>query len=144
MFDRGWEKQTVAKALAAAGSFVDYFYFPRAVRVIAYFAVPSVAEAAHATQAVAVTFNNRGVDGLGNTVLATITNENDLTNTTTRKVSAFVAKDAIELVTSTRPDGSNGQYDSIPAGAVVEVGVTKAAGTQTGDVVAGMYGFYSS
>jgi urea transporter len=55
-----------------------------------------------------------------------------------------VAKDAVVLDTGARPDGSTTMYDAIAAGSVVEVTIAKGAGTATGDVVAGLNGFYSS
>jgi hypothetical protein len=144
MYDRGFEKQIQTSALAASASYVGFLYFPRAVRIAGYWAVPSVAQVAHATATLDVTFTNRGTDGLGTTVLAVITNDSDLANSATRKNSAFVAKDAVVLDTGARPDGSTTMYDAIAAGSVVEVTIAKGAGTATGDVVAGLNGFYSS
>jgi len=144
MYDRGFDKQVTAKALAAGATSLDLIFFPKAARIEQYWAAGFVAEAAHASQAVTVTFTNRGTDGLGSTVLATITNDTDLPNTATRKNGAYVAKVFQKLLTGARPDGSGGSYDAIAAGSSIEVSIGKAAGTATGDVYAGVTGFYSS
>lgn len=130
---------TVA-ALAATQSSVLEFYFPMAVRIKRYFAAPSVAEAAHATQVLDCTFVNAGTDGSGSTTLAVLTNDSDLADSTTRESGAWVAHDAKELNTENRPGGaaSTNVADEIAAGSVIKCTVAKAAGATTGNVFVGI------
>lgn len=140
-FSRAELVQATAQAIAASGSSILEFYFPRAVRIKRYFATPSVAEAAHATQVLDCTFVNAGTDGSGSTTLAVLTNDSDLADSTTRKSSAWVAHDAKEVNTEDRP-GSPGNTDNvadeIAAGTVIKCTVAKAAGTTTGNVFVGI------
>lgn len=141
MFAQTQIQALVAQAIAASGSSVLEFYFPRAVRIKRYFAIPSVAEAAHSTQVLSATFVNAGTSGGGSTTLATLTNDSDESDSTTQKVGAWVAHDAKEVNTEDRP-GSPGNDDNvadeIAAGSVVKCTVAKAAGTQTGNVIVGI------
>jgi hypothetical protein len=128
-------------SFAAAASAKVAFYFPRAARVLRYFAVPEVAEAAHATQVLDATFVNKGTAGAGATTLCVLTNDSDLAASTTRVSSAWVANDAKELDTQNRPGSPThvqNTADSIAAGEVIECTAAKAAGTQTGALLVGM------
>ena len=128
-------------SFAASASAICRFYFPRATRVKRYYAVPEVAEAAHATQVLAVTFVNKGTAGAGSTTLAVLTNDSDLADSTTRQSGAWVANDALELDTENRPGSPThleNTADSIAAGEVVEATAAKAAGTATGSLTVGM------
>lgn len=141
MFQRTQTMTETVQALAASASSILEFYFPKAVRIKRYWAVPSVAEAAHATQVLDCTFVNAGTDGSGSTTLAVLTNDSDLADSTTRKSSAWVAHDAKEIDTENRPGSptwAQNQADSIAAGSVVKCTVAKAAGTTTGNVLVGI------
>ena len=134
------QTQTV-QALAASTSSILEFYFARAARIKRYWAVPSVAEAAHATQVLDVTFVNAGTAGAGSTTLAVLTNDSDLADSITRKSSAWVAHDAKEIDTEARPGSptnAENVADAIAAGEVVKATVAKAAGTTTGNVLVGI------
>lgn len=135
-----------ATALAASGSSVMELYVPRAFRVTRYWAVPSVAEAAHSTQVLDVTFVDASTDGSGSTTLAILTNDSDLADSTTRKSSAWVAHDAKEIYTEARPvtAAATDLRDSLAAGTVLKITIAKAAGTTTGNVVAGVEGYFST
>lgn len=141
MFERSKLQVQTVQALAASASSVVEFYFPRAVRIQRYFAVPSVAEAGHATQVLDCTFVNASTDGAGSTTLAILTNDTDLADSTTREQGAWVAHDAKELVTEDRPAGgtvTTNVMDEIAAGSVIKCTVAKAAGTTTGNVFVGI------
>jgi hypothetical protein len=129
-----------AAALAASGSSIVEFYFPTPVRVKRYWAVPSVAEAAHATQVLDVTFVDAGTAGAGSTTLAVLTNDTDLADSTTRESGAWAAHDAKEVNTEARPVSAYATdvADYLAAGTVVKVTVAKAAGTATGNVLVGI------
>lgn len=133
-------QSVTATALAASGTVNHYAYFKRAARIKNYWAVPSVAEASHATQALTVTFTNKGGAGAGSTVLATLTNDTDLADTTTREQGAWAAHVVKQLDAENRPGGTalTNNADSVAAGDVVQITIAKAAGTATGDVTAGM------
>lgn len=139
----------MAQAIAASASSVMEFYFPRAARVQRYFGVSSVAEAAHTTQASDLTFVNAGTDGAGSATLCTLTNDSDLASSSVRVGnSAWVAHDAKELITIARPgllstDPLN-VMDAILAGQVVKCTHAKAAGTTTGNMIAGIEFVWSS
>lgn len=140
-FSRPLIREQTVQALAASASSVLEFYFPRPARIIRYFAVPSVAEAAHATQVPDVTFVNAGTAGAGSTTLAVLTNDTDLADSTTRKSSAWVAHDAKEIWTESRPGtptAAQNVRDSIAAGEVIKCTVAKAAGTATGNMSVGI------
>jgi len=139
-FSRTKVQSLLVSALAASGSSVIEFYFPRDARIVRYFAVPSVAEAAHATQVLDCTFVNAGTGGAGSTTLAVLTNDSDLADSTTRKSSAWVAHDAKEILTSARPVSAEATnvFDEIAAGSVVKCTVAKAASTATGNVIVGI------
>lgn len=129
-----------AEALAASTSSVLEFYFPKAVRVKRYFAIPSAAEAADATKVLSVTFTDAGTDGAGTTDLAVLTNDTDLADNTTRESGAWAAHVAKELATENRPGGSaaTNEADALDAGTVVKVTVAKAASTAAGNVAVGI------
>ncbi len=139
-FSRTKTMEKAADALAASGAYTTGFYFPRDVRITRYYAVPEVAEAAHATQVLSVVFTNEGTDGSGNTVLATLTNDSDLADSTTRKSSAWAAWDAKEINCGARPVSAEATnvFDEIAAGSVVSCEIAKGAGTATGAVIAGI------
>ena len=120
-------------AINTGGAVVTEFYFPRAARILRYFDVPSVAQAAHATIVVDAVFVNAGTDGSGSTTLATLTNDSDLADSTTRESGAWVAHDAKELVCEDRPGGTaaTNVRDEIAAGSVIKVTVTGAGTTPT-------------
>lgn len=140
MFARPQIQSLPVAALAATGSSVLEFYFPRKARILRYFAVPSVAEAAHSTQVLDCTFVDAGTGGAGSTTLAVLTNDSDLADSTTRESSAWVAHDAKELITEDRPGGAwaDDKADEIAAGSVIKCTVAKAAGTTTGNVIVGI------
>lgn len=141
MFPTTQNQSQLVSALAASASSVLEFYFPKAVRVSRYWAVPSVAEAAHATQVLDCTFVNAGTDGSGSTTLAILTNDSDLADSTTRESGAWVAHDAKELITENRPGtptSVQNTADAILAGEVIKCTVAKAAGTTTGNVIVGI------
>lgn len=141
MFQLPLTQSVVAQALAASASSVIEFAFSGPVRIIRYWAVPSVAEAAHATQVLDCTFVNAGVSGGGSAALAVLTNDSDLADSITRKSSAWVAHDVKELLTGARPGSptyAQNAYDAIADGEVVKCTVAKAAGTATGNVIVGV------
>lgn len=121
-------------ALNTAGTVITGFYFPKASRIKRYFAIPTLADqAAHATIVDTVTFTNRGADGAGTTVLAILTNDSDLANSTTRKSAAWVRYDALEINTEARPvsaDATN-VADEIAAGSFISVDLLGAGTTPT-------------
>lgn len=135
----------VVAALAASNNFIGEFYFPWPAAVVRYFATPSVAEAAHASQELKVVWVNAGaVDGTGSTVLATITNLSGATAgaTLNKLAGGWVAHKGEELCTIARPTLASSSalniYDKLIALNVVKCTVTKAAGTTTGNVIAGI------
>jgi hypothetical protein len=140
-FSRSKIVTQVAQAIAASGSSVLEFYFPKAVRIRRYFGISSVAEAAHSTQASDLTFVNAGTDGSGTTELAILTNDSDLADSTVRESGAWVAHDAKEVDCEARPGSpTNAQnvQDEIAAGTVIKVTHAKASGTTTGNMIAGI------
>lgn len=119
-------------ALNTAGTVSHEFYFPRAARIKRYFAVPQAAQAAHATIVDTVTFTDKGVSGAGSTVLATLTNDSDLADSTTRESGAWAAAVVKQVNTEDRPTGgtaATNEADAIAAGSVIEVAVTGAGST---------------
>jgi hypothetical protein len=127
--------------LAASANDVLQFHFPWPARIVRYFAVPSVGEAAHSTQALDCTFVNEGTDGTGTATLAVLTNDSDLADTTTRESGAWVANVVKELKTEARPatpTNAQNSHDEIAAGSTIACTVAKAAGTTTGDVTVGI------
>lgn len=141
MVARPMIQQVLVTALAASASSIVEFAFPRPVRITRYFATPSVAEAAHATQVLDCTFVNAGLTGGGSAALAILTNDTDLADSTVRKSSAWVAHDIKELNTEARPGSPTSAQnvrDAIAAGEVVKCTVAKAAGTATGNVNVGI------
>ncbi len=140
-FSRDKTVTQVAQAIAASGSSILEFYFDKAVRIKRYWAVSSVAEAAHATQASDVTFVNAGTDGSGSTELAILTNDSDLADSTVRESGAWVAHDVKVLDCENRPGSpTNAQNtaDEIAAGTVIKATHAKAAGTATGNMLVGI------
>lgn len=131
--------QSLNLVINTAGATIGEFYFPRGARIIRYFDTPAVAQAAHATIVVDATFVNAGTDGSGSATLAVLTNDTDLADSTTRKSSAWVAHDAKEINTESRPGtptAAQNVRDVIAAGGVVKctltgAGVTPAAGNHT-------------
>lgn len=141
MFQLPLSQSLTAQAIAASGSSVLDFSFPYPVRIVRYWAIASVAEAAHATQVLDCTFVNAGTTGGGSTALAVLTNDSDLADSTTRKSSAWVAGDVKELLTGARPGSptyAQNVYDAIADGEVVKCTVAKAASTATGNVIVGV------
>jgi hypothetical protein len=131
--------QVVSQPLAintAGATPAAEFYFPRAVRILRYFDVPNVAQAAHATITVTAVFTNAGTDGAGSTVLATLTNATGTANTTKIKSAAWVAHDALEINTEARPVSAvdTDNADEIAAGSVIKVVITGAGSTPTASV----------
>lgn len=129
-------------SFAASASALAYFYFPRPARILRYFAVPGVAEAAHATQVLDATFVSKGTDGAGSTTLAVLTNDSDLADSATRESGAWVAFDVKELLTEARPsldaDDPLNVRDEIAANTVILCTLAKAAGTTTGAAMCGI------
>jgi hypothetical protein len=129
-------------SVAASANASTFFYFPRPVRIKRYAAVPSAAQASHASQESKVEFINRGADGSGSAVLATLTNLSGATASSTLVKGGWAAGDALELNAEDRshngltPTAAQNSADSLPAGTVVEARNTKAAGTATSNVVA--------
>ena len=129
------------QGVAATGAVEANFYLPHGARIVRYFAIPSVAEAAHATQALSVTFTDKGDAGAGSDTLAVLTNDSDLAASLTRVSSAWSANVVKELVTNDRPGtptNAQNEHDDIAVGSVIEAAVAKAAGTATGDVTVGI------
>lgn len=121
-------------AINTGGAVVTEFYFPRAARILRYFAVPSAAQAAHATIIVEDVFVNAGTDGSGTTELCELTNDSDVSDDTTHESSAWVAHDAKELRTEDRPGSptfDENVADEIAAGSVIKCTVTGAGTTPT-------------
>lgn len=126
--------QILGGAIDTAGSVVYEFYLPRKSRILRYFDVPTVAQAAHATIVVSATFVNAGTDGSGSTTLAVLTNDSDLADSTTRESGAWVAHDVKELRTEDRPGSptwAENEADEIAAGSVIKCTVTGAGTTPT-------------
>lgn len=141
MFQLEQTQSELVAALAASGSSVIEFYFRRPVRIKAYWAIPSVAEAADAAKVLNCTFVNAGTDGSGSTTLAVLTNDSGLADSTTRKSSAWVAHKVKQIDTENRPGtptNAQNSNDSIAAGSVVKCTVAKAASTATGNVIVGI------
>jgi len=133
MFGRSQYKEA-SFALNAAGTVPANFYFAKAARIKRYYAVPNVAQAAHATIVDTVTFTNKGTAGAGSTVLAVLTNDSDLADSTTRVSSAWSANVVKELNTEDRPGAfanTTDVADEIAAGAVVLVELLGAGTTPT-------------
>lgn len=135
MFERP-NIQIVPIAINTGGAVVAEFYFPRAARILRYFDVPTVAQAAHATITVKAVFVNAGTDGSGSTTLATLSNDTDDANSTILKSAAWVAHDALELSTEARPVSATATNvrDEIAAGTVIKCTITGAGTTPTASV----------
>jgi hypothetical protein len=121
--------------MAATDSDVLYFHFPHPVRVVRYFATPGVSEAADATKAVVVVFQD------GATTLATLTNDTDTADDIDTDSAAWVQHTTREINTEDRPGSptpAENTPDAIAAGHTIKVTVTKAAGTATGFMSVGM------
>lgn len=120
-------------ALNASGDIIHEFSFPRGARILRYFAIPSVAQAAHSTVVDSIVFVNAGTDGSGTTELATLTNDSDLADSTVRESGAWVAHDVKELITNDRPGGTatTNVWDVIAAGGVIKATLTGAGSTPT-------------
>lgn len=120
-------------ALNTGGTVYHEFYFPRAARIKRYFATPQANQAAHASIVDTVTFTNKGTDGSGSAVLATLTNDSDLADSTTRESGAWAAATVKQINTEDRPGGDEetNEADAIAAGSVIEVAVTGAGTTPT-------------
>ena len=126
--------QTGQFALNTGGSVITAFSLPQAARVTRYFAIPTLADqAAHSTIVVSVTFVDEGTDGSGSTTLATLTNDSDLADSTTRESGAWTTFDAKELNTEDRPSGADATNvaDEFPAGTVISATLTGAGTTPT-------------
>jgi hypothetical protein len=133
MFPRA-QIQTNFVQLNTGGAVISEFYFPRGARILRYFAVPSVVQAAHATIVDDVVFVNAGTDGSGSTTLATLTNDSDIASTIIIKEGAWVAHDALEIDCENRPASpTNAQNvaDLIAVGGVVKATLTGAGSTPT-------------
>jgi hypothetical protein len=120
--------------LNAGGAVISEFYFPRGARIKRYFAVPSVAQAAHSTIVDDVVFVNAGAVGDGTTVLATLTNDSDIAATIAIKEGAWVAHHATELITENRPASPTAlqnDADVIAVGGVIKATLTGAGTTPT-------------
>lgn len=135
--------------LAASASQIIEFYFPRPARIKRLFAVPSVAEPAHASQVLDVTMVDAGLDGSGSTTVAVLTNDSDLADNPSgpvRESGAWVAHDAKEIDFENRPGSpTNAQNEAyeVAAGSVLKVTVAKAVGATTGDVMVGLEAIWS-
>jgi hypothetical protein len=125
--------QSTTLTLNTAGTVTAEFYFPNGARIVRYFAVPAVAQAAHASVVDTVTFTDRGTGGAGSTDLAILTNDSDLADSTTRKSAAWVAHDALEINAENRPGGADATNvaDEIAVGGVVSVALLGAGATPT-------------
>ena len=123
--------QSTTLTLNTGGTVTAAFYFPRGARVTRYFAVPAASQAAHATIVDTVTFTDEGTDGSGSTVLAVLTNDSDLADSTTRESGAWTAFDAKEINTENRPSGTDATNvaDEIAPGGVVSVALLGAGTT---------------
>ena len=110
------------------------FYFPRAARILRYAVTPAVAQAAHATIVVGGVFTNKSTDGSGTTALATFTNDTDTASGIATKSAAWVAHDALEIITNNRPGSptsAQNSFDEIAAGSVINYIATAAGTTPT-------------
>ena len=128
-------------SVAAGANGSSFLFFPRAVRIRRYFAVPGVAEASDAAKEAKVEFINRGTNGAGATVLATLTNLTGAVAGLTLAKAAWVAGQGNALDTEARPGTptqAQNSTDAIAAGSVIEVKLTKAALTATGAMVGGV------
>lgn len=146
-FSRWQVMQADIASTAASNNASTYFYFPRAFRITKYAAVPSAAEALHATQESKVEFIYKGLDGATTTVLCTLTNSSAATAGITLVKAAWVAHDALQLDAEARTataTAAQNVTDAIPAGGVVQVKNTKAAGTTTSALSVFIEGFWSS
>ena len=125
--------QSTTLTLDVAGTVTAAFYLPRGARITRYFAVPAVDQAAHSTVVDTVTFTDEGTDGSGSTVLAILTNDSDLADSTTRESGAWTAFDAKEVNTEDRPGGADATNvaDEIAPGGVVSVALLGAGSTPT-------------
>jgi hypothetical protein len=125
--------QTCFVQLNTAGAVISEFFFPRGARIKRYFAIPSVAQAAHSTITDEIVFVNAGTDGSGSTTLATLTNDSDTAATTKIKEGAWVAHDALEINTESRPvsAAATDVADLIAIGGVVKATLTGAGTTPT-------------
>ena len=88
------------------------FYFPRAARILRYAVTPAVAQAAHATIVVGGVFTNKSAT----------------------KSAAWVAHDALEIITNNRPGSptsAQNSFDEIAAGSVINYIATAAGTTPT-------------
>ena len=102
--------------------------------VCAFAALPAVAQAAHATVVVTGVFTNAGTDGSGSTALATFTNDTDVASGIATKSAAYVAHDALEIITNNRPGtptSAQNSFDEIAAGTVIKYIPTSAGSTPT-------------
>jgi len=127
--------------IAAAGGAEANFYFPHGARIVRYFAIPSVAEAAHGSQVLSVVFTDKGDAGSGSAVLATLTNDSGDSDDIDLESGAWAANVVKEIVANDRPGtptNAQNEFDDIAGGSVIEVAVAKAAGTSTGDVTVGI------
>lgn len=141
MFTRNQIQSFTAHGMAASGSAEFDAYFPRKVRIKRYFATSSVDQAASASVVLDATFTNMGTDGSGSTVLAVLTNDSDLADSTTRKSAAWADHVAAVLDTENRPGSpthEDNTADEIEDGTLIKIAVTKAASATTGDVTVGI------
>lgn len=146
-FSRWQALQGDIPSTAASANNSTYFFFPRAFRVTKYAAVPSAAEASHASQESKVEFIYKGTDGATTTVLCTLTNLSGATAGITLVKGAWVAHDELKLDTENRTataTAAQNVTDAIPANGVIQVKNTKAAGTTTSNIAVCVEGFWSS
>lgn len=128
--------------LAASGtSLLFYWYFPTAHRIVRYWAIPSAAEAAHATQELSFIFATVAADGTVGATVATLTNNSGTANTTKILSSAWVANAAKVIDCGNRPGSpTNVQnaWDTQAAGTSLKCTMAKAAGTTSGMATVGI------
>jgi len=137
--------QTVT-GLAASGTATLQFYFPRKVRLKGFWAVSSVAQAAHGSQVLSVTLTDRGTNGTGTTDIAVITNNSGQANQASGPArlsgawAAYVGR-VVDFEDRPRTNPNVPVYSEaieVPAGNTFTVTIAKAAGTATGDVAVGI------
>lgn len=134
MFPRYQTMTAYVPSVAASGSASVPFRFARKVRIKRYWIVPTVANAASASVTVVATFTDKGSDSSGSTLLATLTNDTDSSDSITLKEGAWAANVAKEIDTENRPGSpthAQNSMDEIAAGDVILVAIAAAASVVT-------------
>lgn len=141
MFPRYQIQTHRAAAVAASGTATLAFFFPKDARIKRYWVVPSAANAASSSVTVGIVFTDVGDDDSGTTVLATFTNDTDVTDDTDKKSGAYAALVPVAIDTEDRPGSpthNDNSMDAVAAGSVVKAVITAAASTTTSDFTVGI------